>query len=121
MDITSIADRLLQSIDIVCCNAFRVCEDLGYTLGYGDLIDPQVRIRRDDSTAGEVDTLSGEITTETTLLSLQSLAKTSYWLLAHLRRHSWKFGVDVHGNRQLEELPLFLQDECIVSWVLENM
>lgn len=99
MDVATIADRLLQSINIVRCNAFRICEDLSDTLGYSYLVNPQVRIRRNDGAAREVDTLPGKVTTEATLFSLQSLAETTYWLLAHLRRDSRELGVDVHGDR----------------------
>ena len=70
VNITAIADRLLQSVDVVGCDAFRICENLGDTLGNGDLIDPQVGVRGDDGTTREVDTLSGEVTTEATLLAL---------------------------------------------------
>ena len=45
------------------------------------LIDTKVGIGRNDGSAGEVDTLSTEITSETTLLSLEPLAESSHRLL----------------------------------------
>lgn len=47
-----------------------------------DLIDAKVGIGGDDSSPGEVDTLSTQITSETTLLTLQPLAESSHRFLA---------------------------------------
>ena len=108
VDVTSVAYGLLEKIDVVSGHTFWICQYLGNTLWHSDLVNPQVGVGRNDSTAGEVDTFSRQVTSETTLLALQPLTEAAYWFLAHLRRHAWKFRVDVHSDGKLQEIPLFL-------------
>ena len=70
VDITTIPNRLLEPVDVMSCDAFGICQDLGDPLGHRNFVDPQVGIRRDDGTTREVNTLSGEVTAEAALLAL---------------------------------------------------
>ena len=84
MHVAPISHCLLQPFDVVRGHALGVCQDLRDSLGNSDFVYAQVGVGRDDSTAGEVDTLPRQVTAEATLLSLQSLAETANRLLSHL-------------------------------------
>ena len=90
-------------------HALGVRQDLRDALRHRDLVDAQVRVGRDDGAPGEVDALSGEVPAEAALLALQPLAEAADRLLAHLRRDTRQLGVDVHRDRELQEVPLFLE------------
>lgn len=107
MHITSIPHCLAQALNIVRRHTFGVRQYLGNTLRNGDFIDTEIRIRRYNSTPGEIDSLSRKISTEPALLAFQALDEAPHRLLARLRRHTRQLGVDVHGNGELEELPVF--------------
>jgi hypothetical protein len=106
--IRSIPNSLLETSNIVGCDAFRECEDLGYTFWDGDFVDTEVGIGGNDGSSGEVDSLSGEVSSETTLFAFEALDEASDWFLAGLGGDTWEFGVDVHCHGELEEFPLFL-------------
>jgi hypothetical protein len=74
------------------------------------LVDPQVRIWRDDRSSRKVDSLSTEVSSEPTLLSLESLAEPSDRLVVGHWRDAGHLGIDVHGDRELEKVPVFLRE-----------
>ena len=75
---------LLQDLNVVRGDTLRVCEDLGDSLRYCNLVNAQVRVGRDNSASREVDTLAGQVTAEPTLLALQPLAEPPNGFLTHL-------------------------------------
>jgi len=107
MHITSIPHSLAQPLNIMRRHTFGVRQYLGNTFRNGDFIDTEIWIRGNDSTPGEIDSLSRKISTEPALFSFQALDEAPHWLLTRLRRHTRQLGVDVHGNGELEELPVF--------------
>ena len=70
VDVATIPNRLLEPVDVMSRDAFGICEDLCDSFGHRDFVNSQVGIGRDDSTTREVNTLSGEVTTEAALLAL---------------------------------------------------
>lgn len=84
MDITPIPHRLLQLLNVVAGDAFGVCEDLRDALRHRDFVDPKIRVGRDDRAPRKVDTFPGEVTTEPTLFSLETLTEPADGFLAHL-------------------------------------
>lgn len=108
MHVAPIPHRLPQPVNVETRDSLGISQYLRHTLWNSDLVDAQIRVRGYNGTAGKVDTLSGEIASETTLLAFETLAETANGFLAHLRGDAWHFGVDIHAYRELEELPLFL-------------
>lgn len=108
MHIAPIPHRLPQPINVETGNPLGIRQYFRHTLWNGDLVDAQIRVRGYNGTAREVDTLSGEVASETTLLAFETLAETANGFLAHLRGNARHFGVDVHAYGELEEFPLFL-------------
>lgn len=86
VNVHSIAYSLLQPLDVESSNSFGVCEHFRDTFWDGDFVDAKVGVRTDDSTAGEVDSFAGQVSSEPTLFSLQALDKAADGLLAWLRR-----------------------------------
>lgn len=92
-----VQDCFSQSIDVVIGNSLRICQFPRDLYGDGNLdscgvsfdcvtrmkkpatnlIDVQIRIGTDDGTTREVHSLSRQVSTETTLLSLQTLTESS--------------------------------------------
>ena len=107
--IGAVPDRLAHSLDVVGKYALWVREDLGDSLRHGNFVDRQVRIRRNDCAAGEVDALATKIATETTLLALEPLTKAANWLVTAHGRHTRHLRVDVQGDTQLKKIPLLNQ------------
>ena len=81
--------------------------------GHSDLVDGQHRVGRDDGTCGEVHTLTGQVGSETTLLTLeplsQSLQRTSGPVPCG--RDTGGLVVEVSGDVVLKEVPKILDDQ----------
>ena len=90
-------------------DTFWICENLGDAFRHSDFIDGQVRIRRNDGSAREIDTLAAQVTAEPTLLTLEALAKATYGLVPTHRRYAGHFRVDVQSHTELKKVPLFHQ------------
>lgn len=73
MWLRTVHDALLQAADVVAGDALREGEDGGHMLGYANLIDGQVGIRRDDRAPREVHALAGQVPSEAPLFALQPL------------------------------------------------
>jgi hypothetical protein len=82
--ITPIANGLFETIDVVRSHTFRVCQYLRDTLWYRYFIDTQVWVWGDHGTTRKIDTFPRQITTESTLFTLQTLHKAPHWLLTSL-------------------------------------
>ena len=67
--------------------------------GYSDLIDAEVRIWADDGSSTEVYTLSRKVTSEASLLTLQTLCQRLQWATGAVscRRNSAGLVVEVGG------------------------
>lgn len=84
-------------------------------LRHYNLIDGTVWVRRDNSTAGVVDTLTKQVLAETALLTLQSLMEcTNLLLFRHLEGQTRNITVKVLCDRALKIVPIG-HDTC---WVL---
>lgn len=75
VNVRSIADSGFQDFDVVGRDAIREGENFGDTFRDGDLVNLKIWIGRNDRTSGEIDTLSRQVATEATLLSLETLTK----------------------------------------------
>ena len=85
----------------------------------GYLIDSHVRIRRDDGPAREIDTLAREVATETTLLTLESLNKTSSWFL-RLENNNNNNNNNTIIHTSTCALMMHMVYLIIIMWVLPN-
>ena len=87
--------------------------------GHSDLVDREERIGRDDGTCGEVNTLSGQVGSETSLLSLQPLCEGLQGTSGPVPRgrDSGCLVVEVGGDVVLQKLPEVLDDELGCSRV----
>jgi hypothetical protein len=82
--LSSVSYRLSQSPDVVRRNSFWIGQDLGYTLWNCHLVNAKVRIRRNDGPSREINTLSGKVSSESSLLALESLHETTDGFLTQL-------------------------------------
>src|ERR1700712_3433409 len=105
--IWSIFHALPQLFYILFLNSFGVCKIFGNQNRDCDLIDSQIRIRRNDSSTREVNTLSRKISSESTLFSFQSLAEAPNRFAICSLLEARNIAVDVHCNLHLEIFPLF--------------
>ena len=87
--IATISDGGSEHFDVVLSNPFGICEDLGYSFWDGNFVNTEVWVWRNHRATGKIDTLSGKISSESTLLPLEPLAKTAHWFLTHLGRNTW--------------------------------
>ena len=108
--VSTVEHELFQLLDVVSCNLLGIGEVLCDTLWNSNFLDAQVGIWPNDGTAREVNTLSRQVLTETSTLALQPLRETAHCLLQALLFQAWCVAVDVHGNLQLQEVPLLHQD-----------
>ena len=78
-----------------------------------DLVDGEQRIGRDDRTRGEVHTLSGQVGSETSLLTLEPLGQGLQGTAGPVprRRDTGRLVVEVGGDVVLEQLPQVLDDQ----------
>lgn len=91
-----VADQLTHELDVNRSDFFRISHDFGDENRNGDLIDPEIRIRRDDRPTGVIHAFAAEITAKTTLLALQTLDESpGRFLGLHVERNSGGFAVDV--------------------------
>lgn len=74
MDISAVDDTTSQTFNVVCVHRLRVGQDLGHVHRHCDLINAEVWVRRNDCASTKVHALSRQVSTESTLLALQSLA-----------------------------------------------
>ena len=91
MKLRSVKHILSHQVDVVVGDPFRVRQfdsnffwNRNLTVSEGSLcnlithlVDSQIRIWPNDCTTGEIDTFTGQVSTESTLFTLQSLHKTS--------------------------------------------
>lgn len=70
MNVASISDRLLESVDVERCDTLGICENFRNSFRDSDFVDTQIRVGRDDSTTREVDTFPRQIASETALFAL---------------------------------------------------
>lgn len=67
--------KFSQNLDIVSIGSFRERQDFRHESWHYDLIDSTVRIRRNNGSTSEIDTLSRKILSKTTMLAFDPLAK----------------------------------------------
>lgn len=77
----SLKDQASKLFDVVAIDFVRESQDFGHEDRHHDFIDSAVGVRRDDRAASEVDTLTGQILSEPTMLAFNTLTQTSAWLL----------------------------------------
>jgi len=104
----SIAHCLSQHLDIMVVNSGWVGQFDSNPFRDCHLVNAKVWIRADDCATGEVNTFSREISSEAPLFPLETLTEASYWLLRQLSWNIGQLGVDICGDRNLYELPMFL-------------
>jgi hypothetical protein len=78
----TISNELTKLFNIVTIGALRISENFGHQSRHNNFINSAIRIWGDDSTTREVNTLSRQILTETTVLTFNSLAQRSDRLVA---------------------------------------
>ncbi len=99
-------DQASKLLDVDVVDALGVRQVLGHELRHRHLVDAQVGVRRDDGAAGEVDSFPRKVASEAALLSLQALAEAPRGLTIAGLGQAGNVAVDVHGDLQLQELPL---------------
>ena len=70
--VRTVLDELTHGLDVGARHVLRNREVHGNELGHTQLVELQDRIRSDNRSSGEVDTLSHEVTTNATFLTLKS-------------------------------------------------
>ena len=108
-----------QVLDVVLVDAYGDGELPGRCDRHSDLVDGEERIGRDDGTCAEVDTLSGQVGSETSLLSLEPLGQCLQRASGPVPRgrDSGYLVVEVRGDVILQELPQILDDQLGCSLV----
>ena len=101
----SIPNPLLQLLLIVSGDDLGIGHVFGHELGHRNLIDPQVGVRRNDRSTGEIHTLSRQITTESSLLSLESLHETPNGFSQVRFVQARDITVDVNCDLELHVVP----------------
>mmetsp|Transcript_41853 Transcript_41853/g.107090 ORF Transcript_41853/g.107090 Transcript_41853/m.107090 type:complete len:579 (+) Transcript_41853:833-2569(+) len=104
----AIHDALPQALDVVRGDALGVRERSGHLDGDAYLVDADVGVGGDDSSAAEVDALAAEVAAEAALLALQPLHKASERLAGGLvhQRQPRKVAVYVHRALNLQKIPV---------------
>ena len=73
--VLAVHDVVPEEFDVARRGCFRDRQDLGDRQRHADFIDTQVGFRRDDRTGGEIDTFTGERSSETAFFSFQTLGE----------------------------------------------
>jgi hypothetical protein len=74
-----------------------------------NLFNAKIGIRRDDGTTRKIDSLAGKVSSEPTLLALQTLDEPAGELLrGFVGRNPGQLTVEVKSTLQLQEVPVIL-------------
>ena len=93
---------------------------LGYILRYANLLDAQVWIWTNDSTSTEFNSFARQISTESALLSFQSLNECTLWNASLFgRRKTRKFTIEELTNTILQMVPKI--NDCFQTCSLLNV
>ena len=75
-----------------------------------NLFNAKIRIWRDDSSARKIDSFAGQVSSEPTLLALQTLDEPAGELLRRfVGRNAGQLTVEVKGALQLQKVPVILR------------
>jgi hypothetical protein len=107
----AVPDALPDFLDVVPGHNLGVRHELRDVQRHAHLVDAQVRVGRDDGSAGKVDAFSGKVPAETPLLPLEPLHEAAQGLSRALvlQRQAGKLTVDVHGALDLQKVPVLHQ------------
>ena len=99
-------DQFTKLLNVVAIDSFREGEHFSHQHRYHDFIDSAIRIRGDNGTTREVDTLARQVLSEAAVLAFDALAQTATWLLLHhIERDAWSLGVEVQSDGPLKTVP----------------
>lgn len=99
-------DQFAKLLDIVSIDSLWEGEHFGHKYGYHDFIDCAIRVRRDNGSTCEVNTLTRQVLSEATMLAFDALAETATWLLLHhIEGDARCLGIEVQSYCPLKTVP----------------
>lgn len=113
VEFRAVLDELFDFFDVPFGDHFGDGEDLGEIFRDADVVDPDIRVRRDDGAGGEVDPFAGEIGAEATFFAFQTLGEGAKGAAGSVPRggDSGDLVVEVGGRVVLEEFPEVFNDK----------